>query len=103
MQRSVPRLLMLMSVAFALTVLFWWPLYRGAGFIGGDLYPYFFPQKAYYADCLKAGVFPLWNDLAGFGYPVLGESQTGAAYPLHLAFYRHFDLNTAYNIEHLLH
>lgn len=86
-----------------LTYLFWWPLYGGAGFIGGDLYPYFFPQKAFYADHLKLGEFPLWNDLAGFGYPVLGESQTGAAYPLHLVFYRCLDLNTAYNVEHLVH
>lgn len=89
--------------AVALTVLFWWPLYQGAGFIGGDLYPYFFPQKAFYADSLKAGCFPLWNDLSGFGYPVLGESQTGAAYPFHLVLYRFLDLNTAYNAEHLLH
>jgi hypothetical protein len=95
--------LILFAVAFAMTLLFWWPLYRGAGFIGGDLYPYFFPQKAFYSDCLKSGLFPLWNDLAGFGYPVLGESQTGAAYPLHFVLYRSFELNTAYNIEHLLH
>jgi len=91
------------GIAFAMTCLFWWPLYGGAGFIGGDLYPYFFPQKAFYADCLKAGAFPLWNDLTGFGYPVLGESQTGAAYPFHLVLYRCLDLNTAYNCEHLLH
>ena len=91
------------AIAIAMTVLFWWPLYRGAGFIGGDLYPYFFPQKAFYSDSLKAGVFPLWNDLSGFGYPILGESQTGAAYPFHYILYSLFDLNTAYNIEHLFH
>ena len=95
--------LMLLFVAVAMTFLFWWPLYGGAGFIGGDLYPYFFPQKAFLADALKGGQFPLWNDLSGFGYPVLGESQTGAAYPFHLLFYWLFNLNTAYNIEHLLH
>ena len=95
--------LMLLFVALAMTFLFWWPLYGGAGFIGGDLYPYFFPQKAFRADALRAGKFPLWNDLSGFGYPVLGESQTGAAYPFHLLFYWLFNLNTAYNIEHLLH
>ncbi len=94
---------MLLFVAVAMTFLFWWPLYGGAGFIGGDLYPYFFPQKAFLADRLRAGEYPLWNDLSGFGYPVLGESQTGAAYPFHLLFYWFFDLNTAYNIEHLLH
>lgn len=103
MQSRLRCSIVLISTAVALTFLFWWPLYGGAGFIGGDLYPYFFPQKAFYTDCLKAGRFPLWNDLTGFGYPVLGESQTGAAYPFHLLFYVWFDLNTAYNIEHLLH
>ncbi len=95
--------LRLLFVAVAMTFLFWWPLYGGAGFIGGDLYPYFFPQKAFLADALKGGNYPLWNDLSGFGYPVLGESQTGAAYPFHLLFYWFFNLNTAYNAEHLLH
>ncbi len=89
--------------AWAMTLLFWWPMFGGAGLIGGDIYPYFLPQKAFYADRLKLGEFPLWNDLSGFGYPVLGESQTGAAYPFHLVCYRLFDLNTAYNLEHLLH
>ena len=103
MLNNARNLLMLLFVAVAMTFLFWWPLYGGAGFIGGDLYPYFFPQKAFLADALKAGHYPLWNDLSGFGYPVLGESQTGAAYPFHLLFYWFFDLNTAYNIEHLLH
>ena len=103
MRSRIRTALSLLAVAVAMTFLFWWPLYGGAGFIGGDLYPYFFPQKAFYADCLKAGAFPLWNDLAGFGYPVLGESQTGAAYPFHLVLYICLDLNTAYNAEHLLH
>lgn len=103
MTRSFSSMFPVVGLAVAMTILFWWPLYRGAGFIGGDLYPYFFPQKAFYADCLKAGIFPLWNDQSGFGYPILGESQTGAAYPFHFLFYRFLDLNTAYNAEHLLH
>lgn len=103
MQTRIRCALIPVFVAVAMSFLFWWPLYGGAGFIGGDLYPYFFPQKVFYTDCLKAGRFPLWNDLAGFGYPVLGESQTGAAYPFHLLTYFVLDLNTAYNAEHLLH
>ncbi len=89
--------------ACALTLLFWGALWSGYGFVGGDLYPYFFPQKAFYADRLHAGEFPLWNHLTGFGYPILGESQTGAAYPPHLVTYYLFDVNTAYNVEHLVH
>ena len=103
MFKRIRRYVPIAVVAITLLYLFWWPLCAGAGLIGGDLYPYFFPQKAFYADCLKAGVFPLWNHLTGFGYPVLGESQTGAAYPFHLLCYSFLDLNTAYNAEHLLH
>ena len=90
-------------IAVVLTLLFWGPLWLGYGFVGGDLYPYFFPQKAFLADRLRAGEFPLWNNLTGFGYPVLGESQTGAAYPPHVVAYYLLDVNTAYNVEHLLH
>ena len=89
--------------AVALTLLFWGPLWWGYGFVGGDLYPYFFPQKAFFSDRLHAGEFPLWNNLTGFGYPVLGESQTGAAYPPHVVAYYLLSVNTAYNVEHLLH
>ena len=90
-------------IAVVLTLLFWGPLWWGYGFVGGDLYPYFFPQKAFFSDRLHAGEFPLWNNLNGFGYPVLGESQTGAAYPPHVVAYYWLDVNTAYNVEHLLH
>ena len=96
-------LMVILGVALSLTVLFWGPLWCGYGFVGGDVYSYFFPQKAYLADCLRAGEFPLWNNLTGFGYPTLGESQTGVAYPPHLMAYSLFPLNTAYNFEHLLH
>lgn len=89
--------------AVALAVLFWGPLWLGYGFVGGDLYPYFFPQKSFLADRLKAGEFPLWNNLTGFGYPVLGESQTGGAYPPYVLAYYLLDVNTAYNLQHLLH
>lgn len=100
---SLRAALVLVAVAVLLTVLFWSPLWWGYGFIGGDLYSYFFPQKAFLADRLQAGEFPLWNNLTGFGYPVLGESQTGAAYPPYLVAYYLLDVNTAYNAQHLLH
>lgn len=86
-----------------MTWVFWRPLFSGAGLIGGDLYPYYFPQKQLLADGLREGSIPLWNPLTGFGYPVLGESQTGALYPVHLLFYRWLSVNGAYNATQLLH
>jgi hypothetical protein len=92
-----------LAIAVAMTLLFWAPLWSGYGLIGGDLYPYFFPQKAFLSDRLHAGEFPLWNPLTGFGYPILGESQTGAAYPPYVLAYTLLDIVTAYNLMQLLH
>jgi Bacterial membrane protein YfhO len=89
--------------AIALPALFWWPLLSGGGFIGGDVYSYYLPQKVVYAEHLLHAELPLWNDRAGHGYPIVGESQTGAFYPLNALFYRLFAINSAYNGNHLLH
>ncbi len=90
-------------VGFGLTLVFWLPLYKGGGFVGGDVYSYYFPQKTYYAERLQAGELPLWNNRTGSGYPLIGESQTGVFYPFHLLLYYTQGVSTAYNIEHLLH
>lgn len=90
-------------LAMGCTWIFWAPLWNGGGLIGGDLYPYYFPQKAFLADSLRNGLIPVWNPLVGFGYPTLGESQTGVLYPPNLILYRFFDLNTAYNVSQLGH
>ena len=89
-------------VGLGLSLLFWWPLYNGGGLQGGDIYTYFFPQKAYLAEHLAEGELPLWNNRGGHGYPVGGESQTGLFYPYHL-LYAVLGINTAYNTVQLVH
>ncbi|WP_437191881.1 hypothetical protein [Planctomicrobium sp. SH527] len=86
-----------------LTWIFWWPLWQGGGLIGGDIYPYYFPQKVVLAEALKSGEIPFWNPFVGFGYPVIGESQTAALYPPNLFLYAFFSPNTAYNLSQLGH
>lgn len=102
MSRFAPALLTVV-IAIALAAGFWWPLFTGGGFIGGDIYTFFLPQKQFYAETLRNGELPIWNNRVGHGYPVLGESQTGALYPFHILFYTTCDLQTAYNANHLLH
>jgi hypothetical protein len=53
--RHIQISIAILLLAVLLTVLFWGPLWLGYGFIGGDLYPYFFPQKTFLADRLHAG------------------------------------------------
>lgn len=95
--------LLVIALAVLLTMVFWWPLWNGGGLIGGDIYSYFFPQKQFLADSLHDGEFPLWNNRTGFGYPLIAESQTGALYPPHLLLYGTLDVNTAYNVNQLVH
>jgi hypothetical protein len=89
--------------AIALTAAFWPDLWQGGGLLGGDIYAYYLPQKAFYAECLRDGTLPFWNNRIGNGYPQLAESQTGVLYPLNLVLYRVLDLNTAYNASLLFH
>lgn len=91
------------GAALALAALFWWPLFEGGGFVGGDVYSYYLPQKVVYAESLAAHELPLWNNRAGHGYPIVGESQTGPFYPLNVVLYSIFSINAAYNVNHLLH
>lgn len=91
------------GLALGLTLVFWLPIWCGAGFVGGDIYSYFFPQKVIYAEALHAGELPLWNAHAGFGYPLLAESQTGIFYPPNLLLYSWLDAHSAFHVSFLLH
>jgi len=89
--------------AVLLTIVFWRPLWTGGGLVGSDIYAYFLPQKAYFANSLRAGVLPLWNNLVGFGYPQVAESQTGVFYPLHWLLYPWLSLNAAFSASIVAH
>lgn len=102
-QLRLRPLFVMTLVAVALTFLFWGELWQGGGLVGGDTYTYFYPQKLYYAERLHDGELPLWNSLAGHGYPLVAESQTGAFYPPNALCYWLWDVNTAYNIVQLGH
>ncbi len=86
-----------------LAALIWRGLLSGGGLVGGDTYPYFFPQKQVLADAFAAGELPLWNDRTSLGYPMHGESQAGVFYPPNQILYRLVDINTAYSCSVLLH
>jgi hypothetical protein len=90
-------------IATGLTLLFWLPLWFGGGFVGGDLYSYFFPQKILYAESLQQLEIPFWNNRTGWGYPLIGESQTGVFYPFNLLLYQIFSPNNAYHFNQIIH
>jgi hypothetical protein len=96
-------ILIVLAVATGLTYLFWELLWLGGGWIGGDMYSYFMPQKLVYQEALQRGDWALWNDVVSLGYPQHAESQTGVFYPFHLLFYSTLSLNDAYHINQLVH
>jgi hypothetical protein len=100
---DLQQLLIVLALCLLSTLIFWTDWWQGWGLVGGDMYSYFMPQKTYYATHLKQGDFPLWNNLVGHGYPVLGESQTAVLYPVNLLLYSLCDVQTAYNASQLGH
>ena len=103
--RYVTRLDWFVAIAIgcALSLGIWHELLTGGGIVGGDTYPYFFPQKQVMADGFAHGELPLWHDRTGLGYPLHAESQAGIFYPTNQLLYRWFAVNTAYNVSILLH
>ncbi len=95
--------LWLWLVAIVVAIVRWWPLVKGHGLVGGDLYTYYFPLKAWFADRLRMGELALWNPLIGNGMPALSESQTGVFYPFNLVLYRLLPLGAAYNASLIVH
>lgn len=90
-------------VSTVLVVIVWWPLVNGGGLVGGDIYPYFFPQKQIVAESFANGSIPLWHHRTGLGYPLHAESQAGIFYPATQILYRVFDIHSAYHVNLLIH
>lgn len=90
-------------ISAALTAFFWKGLLFGGGLVGGDTYPYFFPQKQLIAEEFAAGRIPLWHDRTALGYPLLAESQGAIFYPVTQILYRLCDAHSAYHSSLLLH
>ena len=97
--RLAPRLAMLAGVLAWL-----WPIGPGGRMpVGGDATQFSMGLMAFLGASLRAGRLPLWNDLWGFGFPGVAESQMGAFYPPHLLLYGSLPTETAYTLSLVLH
>ncbi|NKQ34436.1 MAG: YfhO family protein [Chloroflexi bacterium] len=52
-----------------------------------DVIDYIYPVKAFAAEQIKQGIFPLWNPYVLSGYPLTYNTQAGLFYPLSLSYY----------------
>src|SRR5262249_32759512 len=86
-------------------ILAWlWPIGIGGMMpLGGDVTQFFMGLMAFYRESLRAGRLPVWNDLWGYGFPGLAESQMGVFYPIHVILYRWLSTETAYVVSLMLH
>ncbi|MFQ5340606.1 MAG: YfhO family protein [Anaerolineae bacterium] len=95
---------LLAGLALAILPALFYPLAasRRGVFYVGDIFRLYYPQRAVYAEALRAGHLPLWTPNVLAGYPLLAEGQTGMLYPLNLLLYRFLPIDVALNYSILL-
>jgi hypothetical protein len=71
--------------------------------VGGDVTQFFLGLMGFLSAALRAGDLPVWNDLWGYGFPGLAESQMGVYYPVHVLLYGRLETETAYVVSLVLH
>jgi hypothetical protein len=86
-------------------VLAWlWPIgLVGKMPVGGDATQFSMGLMAFLKIAIEARRLPLWNDLWGFGFPGVAESQMGVFYPPHLILYGSLPTESAYLASLVLH
>jgi hypothetical protein len=81
-----------------------WPIGIGGQMpLGGDVTQFFLGLMGFFAESLRSGQLPVWNDLWGYGFPGLAESQMGVYYPVHVLLYGRLETETAYVVSLVLH
>lgn len=81
-----------------------WPIGLGGRMpIGGDVTQFSLGLMATLSRSLKAGTLPYWNDLWGYGFPGIGESQMGVFYPPHWILYGFFTPEVGYTASLVAH
>jgi hypothetical protein len=71
--------------------------------VGGDVTQFSIGLMAVLARSIRAARLPIWNDLWGYGFPGLAESQMGVYYPPHLLLYGLLPLEVAYTASLVAH
>ena len=81
-----------------------WPIGVGGRMpVGGDVTRFQLGLMGVLARAIRAGRLPLWNDLWGYGFPAIGESQLGAFYPPNWLLYGLLPLEAAFTSGLVLH
>ena len=86
-------------------LLIWlWPIGIGGQMpVGGDATNFSIGLMGFLGRSIRGGRIPLWNDLWGYGFPGVAESQMGSFYPPHLLLYGLFSAELGYTLSLVLH
>ena len=102
-QAGAGRILAVLAVPAALLAWLWPIGIGGKMLVGGDVTQFFMGLMGFLGESLREGRLPVWNDLWGYGFPGLAESQMGVYYPIHLVLYRWLGTETAYVVSLVAH
>jgi hypothetical protein len=93
------------GLAVVLALAAWlWPIGIGGKMpVGGDVTQFFIGLMGFLSESLRQGRLPVWNDLWGYGFPGVAESQMGVFYPVHVILYRWLETETAYVVSLVAH
>jgi hypothetical protein len=92
------------AIVIAAIMIWLWPIGIGGQMpVGGDVTHFFLGLMGFLAQSLRVGRLPIWNNLWGYGFPGLAESQMGVYYPVHWVLYGWFNTETAYTLSLVLH
>jgi hypothetical protein len=81
-----------------------WPIGLGGKMpLGGDVTQFFMGLMSFLGRSLREVRLPVWNELWGYGFPGLAESQMGVYYPPHLILYGLMGTERAYVTSLVLH
>jgi hypothetical protein len=81
-----------------------WPIGAGGKMpVGGDVTQFSIGLMAELGRSLRSGRIPFWNDLWGYGFPGLAESQMGVFYPPHVVLYGLLPVEWGYTASLVLH
>jgi hypothetical protein len=81
-----------------------WPIgFGGQMPVGGDVTQFSLGLMAVLRDSIRSARLPIWNDLWGYGFPGLAESQMGVYYPPHWILYGLLPLEWAYTASLVCH
>lgn len=71
-------------------------------FVERDLSRYYYPLRYFAVNCVKSGIFPLWNPYIFCGNPLFATLQSSVLYPLSIVYYLG-DFAKMFNLFILLH